>query len=50
METVVIELSNSNAYRLLEDLAALDVIGLHKLETASMEIPPHTRQFSFAKK
>lgn len=47
METVTVELLNSKAYRLLEDLAALDVIRLHK-STPSDEASSVERTFGFA--
>lgn len=49
METVIIEILNQKAYRLLEDLADLDVIRLRK-PAASVETgSPGGRQFGFAK-
>ena len=46
METVTVEIIHSKAYRLLEDLADLDVIRLHKTgEFLSQQATP---EFGFA--
>lgn len=49
METITVEIINSKAYRLLEDLAALDVIRLHKPEQPPIGVPLGAREFGFAK-
>ncbi len=45
METVTVEIINSKSYRLLEDLAAMDLIRLRESTTPS----PDTPRFGFAK-
>ncbi|GAA4400872.1 hypothetical protein GCM10023187_14480 [Nibrella viscosa] len=46
METVTVEIINSKAYRLLEDLEALNVIRLHKPDSVKIAETP---EFGFAK-
>jgi hypothetical protein len=49
MGTIVVEIINDKAYRLLEDLADLDIIRLHKPIKGATDMPVKTPEFGFAK-
>lgn len=49
METVTVEILNRKAYKLLEDLADLNVIRLHEVGTSVKNNPSGERKFGFAK-
>lgn len=48
METITVEIIHSKAYRLLEDLADLNVIRLHKTDEVSVQT--HKPTFGFARR